>query len=205
SDDELARARALLRTLQPHPGTDYAPAQTDYIVPEVFVVRQQSHWQALLNPDIAPRLRINDHYLGLMKDTDNATDRATLRSHLQEARFFLNSLRSRNDTLLRVAQCIVETQHGFLDYGPEAMQPMVLRDVSSQLDIHESTVSRATANKFMQTPRGIFELRYFFSSHVATADGGNASATAIQAMIKRLISDEDPAKPVSDSKLSTLL
>lgn len=203
--DELARARALLQTLQPHPGTDYAESQADYVIPEVFVVRQQSRWRALLNPDIAPRLRINNDYLGLMKNGCNSADRATLQTHLQEARALLHSLRSRNETLLLVAQCIVDAQHGFLDYGEEAMKPLVLRDVSRQLNIHESTVSRATANKFMQTPRGILELKYFFSSHVSTTDGGLASATAIQAMIKRLIGKEDPTKPVSDSKLATTL
>src|SRR5699024_7274036 len=171
----------------------------------VFVVRQQSRWRVLLNPDIAPRLRINSHYLGLMGGNCSGADQATLKSHLQEARYFLNSLNSRNDTLLRVAQCIVEAQGGVLDYGEEAMTPLVLGDVSNLLDIHESTASRATANKYMQTPRGIFELKYFFSSQVATADGGHASATAIQAMIKRLIANETPAKPLSDNKLADML
>lgn len=171
----------------------------------MFVLRRPSGWQVLLNPDIAPRLRINSHYLGLIDSTGSKDDRSTLKSHLQEARFFLNSLKSRNETLLRVAQCIVEAQHSFLDYGEEAMKPLVLSDVSGQLDIHESTVSRATANKFMQTPRGIFELKYFFSSKVATTDGGNASATAIQAMIRRLIAAEAPNKPLSDNKLADML
>lgn len=205
SCEALDEARALLRTLQPHPGTDYAESQADYVIPEVFVVRQQDQWRVLLNPDIAPRLRINNDYLGLMKSGCNSADRATLQSHLQEARTLLHSLRSRNETLLDVAQCIVDAQRGFLDYGEEAMKPLVLRDVSTQLGIHESTVSRATANKFMQTPRGIFELKYFFSSQVSTTDGGHASATAIQAMIKRLISNEDPTQPISDNKLATTL
>lgn len=202
---QIERARVLLRTLQPHPGNDYIQSRADYIIPEVFVVRQQSHWLVLLNPDIAPHLRINSQYLGLMNNAQSTKDRSALKSHLQEARSFLHSLKSRNETLLQVAQCIVEAQRGFLDYGEEAMKPLVLRDVSNLLDIHESTVSRATANKFIQTPRGIFELKYFFSSHVSTADGGNASATAIQAMIKRLIANEVPTKPISDNKLATML
>lgn len=205
SRDALEAARALLQTLQPHPGEVYSQTQAAYVTPEVFAMRDQGRWQVQLNPDIAPRLRINSHYLGLMDSACNRQDRQTLKSHLQEARAFLHSLNSRNETLLQVAQCVVEAQRGFLDYGDEAMQPLVLRDVSSQLGIHESTVSRATANKFMQTPRGIFELKYFFSSQVATTEGGSASATAIQAMIKRLIGGENPARPLSDNKLAEML
>lgn len=205
SHDALAQARRLLQTLHPCPGNDYAPTQVDYITPEVFVMRRQGRWQVLLNPDIAPRLRINNEYLALMNDGRAGKDRAALQSQLQEARSFLSGLKSRNETLLRVSRCIVEAQHDFLDYGQEAMKPLVLQDVSNLLDIHESTVSRATANKFVQTPRGIFELKYFFSSHVSSTDGDNVSATAIQAMIKRLIGAEDPAKPLSDSKLAAML
>ncbi len=205
STQALDEAIAIIQTLQPHPGEAYIQHEATYVVPEVFVVRQQARWQVTLNPDIAPRLRINSQYLGLIKRADKSEDQTTLKSHLQEARFFLNSLKSRNETLLRVAQCIVEAQRAFLDYGDEAMKPLVLRDVSDLLDIHESTVSRATANKYMQTPRGIFELKYFFSSHVSTTDGGSASATAIQAMIKRMVATESPGKPLSDNKLADLL
>lgn len=203
--DDLEHALALIQTLQPHPGEAFTEHESSYVVPEVFVTRQSSRWQVALNADIAPRLRINSQYLALIKRADKSADQTTLKSHLQEARFFLNSLKSRNDTLLEVAQSIVKAQRAFFDYGEEAMKPLVLRDVAEQLEIHESTVSRATANKYMQTPRGIFELKYFFSSHVTTTDGGNASATAIQAMIKRMVAGEAPGKPLSDSKLAELL
>ena len=203
--EDLERAIALIQTLQPQPGEAFSDHESNYVVPEVFVTRQSSRWQVSLNAEIAPRLRINSQYLALIKRADKSADQTTLKSHLQEARFFLNSLKSRNDTLLQVAQTIVEAQRAFLEYGEEAMKPLVLRDVAEQLDIHESTVSRATANKYMQTPRGIFELKYFFSSHVSTTDGGSASATAIQAMIKRMVAEERPGKPLSDSKLAELL
>ncbi|MBO9470448.1 RNA polymerase factor sigma-54 [Endozoicomonas sp. G2_2] len=203
--EELAQAIALIQTLQPHPGEAFSDHESSYVVPEVFVTRQSARWQVSLNADIAPRLRINSQYLALIKRADKSADQTTLKSHLQEARFFLNSLKSRNDTLLQVAQTIVEAQRAFLEYGEEAMKPLVLRDVAEQLEIHESTVSRATANKYMQTPRGIFELKYFFSSHVSTTDGGSASATAIQAMIKRMVAAETAGKPLSDSKLADML
>ncbi|MES1926086.1 RNA polymerase factor sigma-54 [Salinisphaera sp. T31B1] len=203
--ETLDNAIALIQTLQPHPGEAFSDHESNYVVPEVFVTRQASRWQVSLNAEIAPRLRINSQYLALIKRADKSADQTTLKSHLQEARFFLNSLKSRNDTLLQVAQTIVEAQRAFLEYGEEAMKPLVLRDVAEALEIHESTVSRATANKYMQTPRGIFELKYFFSSHVSTTDGGAASATAIQAMIKRMVAAESAAKPLSDSKLAELL
>jgi RNA polymerase sigma-54 factor len=158
-----------------------------------------------LNPDITPKLRINPEYQRLVRRADQSTDQQTLKQHLQEARYFLNSLRSRNETLLRVSQCIVEEQRAFLEYGEEAMKPLVLRDVAAQMGVHESTVSRAIANKFMHSPRGLYELKYFFSSHVQTTSGGSCSATAIQAMIKRLIQQEPPSSPLSDSRLADLL
>ncbi|HET7315158.1 RNA polymerase factor sigma-54 [Salinisphaera sp.] len=202
---DLEAAIELIQTLQPHPGEAFTEHESDYVIPEVFVTRGSDGWHVALNADIAPRLRINSQYLALIKRADKSADQTTLKSHLQEARFFLNSLKSRNDTLLEVAHRIVEAQRAFLEYGEEAMKPLVLRDVAEQLDIHESTVSRATANKYMQTPRGIFELKYFFSSHVSTIDGGSASATAIQAMIKRMVATEAPNKPLSDSKLAEAL
>jgi len=201
----IERAAELLRSLQPRPGSDFGEVRDEYIVPEVFVTRHEGHWQVALNPDIAPRLRINPSYEKLAQAAKRGEDSETLRTHLQEARAFLNGLRSRNETLLRVAKRIVEEQRAFLEYGEEAMKPLVLRDLADALDIHESTVSRATANKYMQTPRGVFELKYFFSSHVQTTDGGVCSATAIQAMIRRLVRDEPAGRPLSDNKLSTLL
>lgn len=198
-------ALQLIQSLQPHPGRPYASAEAEYIVPDVFVVKKNGRWQVSLNPEIAPRVRINRHYLGLIRRADNSSDQQTLKQHLQEARYFLNSLKSRNETLLRVATRIIEEQRAFLDYGEEAMRPLVLRDVAENLGIHESTVSRATANKYMLTPRGLYELKYFFSSHVRTTQGGTCSATAIQAMIRRLVGQEAPDKPLSDATLSSLL
>lgn len=203
--DRVAEALALIRTLQPHPGRPFQPHESDYIAPDVFVAKHNGRWRVTLNPEHSPRLRVNSYYQGMIKRADTSRDQLMLKQHLQEARYFINSLEARNETLLRVAQCIVEEQRAFLEYGEEAMRPLVLRDVSEQLGIHESTVSRATANKFMLTPRGLYELKYFFSSHVQTTQGGVCSATAIQAMIKRLIAGEDPASPLSDSTLADML
>ncbi|HEX4871331.1 MAG TPA: RNA polymerase factor sigma-54 [Nevskiaceae bacterium] len=201
----LRPALALIRSLQPHPGRPFQAHESDYLSPDVIVSRRNGRWRVALNPENQPRLRINSRYQGFIKRADTSKDQLALKQHLQEARYFINSLEARNDTILRVAQCIVEEQRAFLDYGEEAMRPLVLRDVAEQLGIHESTVSRATANKYMLTPRGLYELKYFFSSHVQTTQGGMASATAIQAMIKRLIHTEDPGRPLSDSTLAELL
>lgn len=203
--EQLAPVLALIQSLQPHPGRPYQAHESNYVAPDVFVVKQEGRWKVSLNPDIAPKVRLNAQYLSLVRRADASKDQQTLKQHLQEARYFLSSLESRNDTLLRVAQCIVEEQRAFLDYGEEAMRPLVLRDIADRLGIHESTVSRATANKYMLTPRGLYELKYFFSSHVATVQGGTCSATAIQAMIKRLVTQEPPDQPLSDSTLADLL
>lgn len=196
---------SLIQSLQPHPGRPYQAHESDYIAPDVFVAKRNGRWRVSLNPEHTPKLRINQLYQGMVKRADTSRDQLTMKQHLQEARYFINSLEARNETLLKVAQCIVEEQRAFLDYGEEAMRPLVLRDVAEQLGIHESTVSRATANKYMLTPRGLYELKYFFSSHVQTTEGGTCSATAIQAMIKRLIAAEDTAKPLSDSTLAEML
>lgn len=203
--DAVVEAMALIRTLQPHPGRPFQAHESDYIAPDVYVSKHNGRWRVALNPEHSPKLRVNSVYQGMIKRADTSRDQLMLKQHLQEARYFINSLEARNETLLRVAQCIVEEQRAFLDYGDEAMRPLVLRDVSEQLGIHESTVSRATANKFMLTPRGLYELKHFFSSHVQTTQGGVCSATAIQAMIKRLITAEDPAKPLSDATLAEML
>lgn len=202
---EIETALALLRSLQPRPGLPFQSHESDYVTPDVFVQKKQGRWQVALNPEHMPRLRINSHYQGMIRRADSSRDQQVLKQHLQEARYFINSLEARNETLLRVAQSIVEEQRAFLDYGPEAMRPLVLRDIAEQLGIHESTVSRATANKFMLTPRGLYELKFFFSSHVQTTGGGICSATAIQAMIKRLVAAESPGRPLSDATLSELL
>ena len=202
---EIEIALALLRSLQPRPGLPFQSHESDYVTPDVFVQKKNGRWQVALNPEHMPRLRINSHYQGMIRRADSSRDQQVLKQHLQEARYFINSLEARNETLLRVAQSIVEEQRAFLEYGPEAMRPLVLRDIAEQLGIHESTVSRATANKFMLTPRGLYELKFFFSSHVQTTGGGICSATAIQAMLKRLIAAENPARPLSDATLSDLL
>lgn len=204
-EQQLAGVMQLLRGLSPAPGDALPEEDVEYIIPDVFVRKQANRWVVELNPDIAPKIRINSHYASLIRRADNSTDNTFLRNNLQEARWFIKSLRSRNETLLRVATCIVEHQRGFLDIGEEAMQPLVLHDIAAALELHESTVSRATTRKYMHTPRGIFELKYFFSSHVGTADGGECSATAIRAMIRKLIAGEDPRHPLSDSRLAELL
>jgi RNA polymerase sigma-54 factor len=202
---QLRDVLALIQSLQPHPGRPYQAHETNYVAPDVFVIKKDGRWRVSLNPDIAPKVRLNAQYLSLVRRADSSKDQQTLKQHLQEARYFLSSLESRNDTLLRVAQSIVEEQRAFLEYGDEAMRPLVLRDIADRLGIHESTVSRATANKYMLTPRGLYELKYFFSSHVQTVQGGTCSATAIQAMIKRLVTGEPPHEPLSDSTLADLL
>lgn len=195
----------LIRSLQPHPGRPFQAHESDYLMPDVIVTKKNGRWRVSLNPEHMPKLRINSRYQGFIKRADQSKDQLQLKQHLQEARYFINSLESRNETILRVAQSIIEEQRAFLEYGEEAMRPLVLRDVAQTLGIHESTVSRATANKYMLTPRGLYELKYFFSSHVQTTQGGVASATAIQAMIKRLVGAEDPVTPLSDSTLADLL
>ncbi len=205
TSEDITQGLELIRTLQPHPGKPFQLHESTYLTPDVIVSRSKGRWRVALNPENTPKLRINSRYQSFIKRADQSKEQVQLKQHLQEARYFINSLESRNDTILRVAQCVVEEQRAFLEYGEEAMRPLVLRDVSQTLGIHESTVSRATANKYMLTPRGLYELKYFFSSHVSTTQGGVASATAIQAMIKRLINAEDPVRPLSDSTLAELL
>lgn len=204
-EGELQAVIALIQTLNPRPGSQIAGAAPQYIVPDVFVSKRNGRWRVDLNPEAAPKLRINAQYASLVKRADNSDDNNYLRNHLQEARWFLKSLQSRNETLLKVATCIVERQRGFFEYGEQAMKPLVLRDVAEAVEMHESTISRVTTQKYMHTPRGIYEFKYFFSSHVGTADGGECSATAIRAMIKKLVADEPANKPLSDSKIAELL
>ena len=203
--EAIEDAIQLIQSLSPRPGECIDSGDADYVVPDASVQKVHGHWLVTLNGDIAPRLCINKEYAGLVQRADNSKDNTFLRDNLQEARWFLRSLESRNDTLLRVSRCIVEMQQDFLERGPEAMKPLVLADVAEQLELHESTISRVTTQKYLDTPRGIFELKYFFSSHVSTAAGGECSSTAIRAMLKRMIADEPTRKPLSDSKLATLL
>lgn len=203
-DEDLKAAVAVIRHLNPRPGAGISSSRTEYIAPDVYVRRVKGKWKVSLNPENEAGLRINSVYAGMIKGA-NERDASYLRSQLQEARWFMKSLETRNETLLKVARCIVKHQQGFFEVGPVAMKPLVLREVADSIDMHESTVSRVTNRKYMHSPRGIFEFKYFFSSHVSTSDGGEASATAIQAMIKKLIDEEPPQKPLSDSKLTSIL
>jgi RNA polymerase sigma-54 factor len=205
SQNDLTEIILLIQSLDPKPGSSITPAAPEYIVPDVLVTKKSGKWVVDLNPDTMPRIRINQQYAGLIRRNDSSDDTNSLRNHLQEARWFLKSLQSRNETLLKVARCIVERQRGFLDYGAEAMRPLVLRDIAETVEMHESTISRVTTQKYMHTPNGIFEFKYFFSSHVNTTEGGVCSATAIRAIIKKLIAAESPEKPLSDSKIADLL
>ena len=205
SEPDLQLVIALLQTVNPRPGGQITDQQTEYVVPDVYVRKRNGVWKVELNPDTSPKLRINSLYSGMAQRSRNSADSTYLKNQLQEARWLLKSLQSRNETLLKVATCIVERQRGFLEYGDEAMQPLVMSIIAQEVSMHESTISRVTTKKYMHTPRGIYELKYFFSSHVATEDGGECSSTAIRAMLKKLISAEEHNKPLSDSKLANLL
>jgi len=204
-EEDIRAAVRLVQTLTPRPGDSIRDIEANYVTPDVSVRKQGGRWLVTLNNEFTPKLCINSYYAGQIQRADNSPDNRYLRDNLQEARWFLRSLESRNETLLRVARCIVELQQGFLDRGAEAMKPMVLADVATRLQLHESTISRVTTQKYMDTPRGIFELKYFFSSHVGTSSGGECSSTAIRAMIKKMIAAEDAQRPLSDSRLAALL
>lgn len=205
SRQELQAIIELIQSLNPHPGARISHVEPQYVVPDVFVYRQKNHWRVELNPENMPRLRINAQYAQLVRRADSSMDNTYLKNHLQEARWFLKSLKNRHETLLKVATCIIDRQRDFLERGEEHMKPLVLRDIAEIMDMHESTISRVTTQKYMHTPRGIYEFKYFFSSHVGTSDGGECSSIAIRAMIKKLISGENPQKPLSDSKIAQLL
>jgi RNA polymerase sigma-54 factor len=202
SEEELEHALVLVRGCQPRPGSSVHSVTAEYIVPDVFVRRTERGWAVEINPASLPRIRINQSYAGLI---GRSADHAMLRTQLQEARWLIRSLEIRNETLLKVARCIVQRQSAFLEHGDEYMQPMILKDVAEAVQMHESTISRVTTNKYMHTPRGVFEFRYFFSSHVAARDGTEMSSTAIRAKIKKLIAQEDPDKPLSDSRIAEIL
>lgn len=203
SDDTLREAHALILGLNPRPGAQFSQADTRYVVPDVVVRKQRSNWVVSLNPDAMPRLRINQLYAQILRDNRGAS--GSLSSHLQEARWLIKNVQQRFDTIQRVSQAIVDRQRQFFDYGDVAMRPLTLREIAEQLDLHESTVSRVTTQKYMATPRGIFEFKYFFGSHVATDSGGAASSTAIRALIRQLVGAEDKKKPLSDAKIAELL
>jgi RNA polymerase sigma-54 factor len=203
--DDLQHVIHLIQSLNPRPGSAFDTDEPEYIVPDVYVVKKNDKWLVELNVDSIPKLRINGLYASMIKRGVNSKDNNYLRDNLQEARWFLKSLQSRHDTLLKVANCIVERQQGFFEHGDEAMKPMVLRSIADSIEMHESTISRVTTRKYMHTPRGIYEFKYFFSSHVSTESGGECSATAIRAIIKKLVAAENPAKPLSDNKMASVL
>ena len=204
-EDQLKEVMKLIHTLNPTPANSVIQEENSYVIPDVTVVKKKGRWVVELNGDTMPRLRVNQEYAALSKSLRQGDDSQFIKSHLQEAKWFIKSLESRNDTLLKVANCIVHQQQGFFEYGDEAMKPMVLNDVAEIVDMHESTISRVTTQKFMHTPRGIFELKYFFSSHVSTENGGECSSTAIRALIKKLVASENQQKPLSDSKIADIL
>ena len=204
-EGQLKEVISLVQSLNPRPGSTIAQSTMDYVEPDVMVSKQNGRWTVELNPKSAPRIRVNPEYSALIQRGDSSDDGTQLKNHLQEAKWFIKSLQQRNDTLLRVSTKIVEYQRGFLEYGEQAMKPLVLNDIAEAVDLHESTISRVTTQKYMLTPSGLFELKYFFSSHVSTNSGGEVSSTAIRALIKKLVSDENPQKPLSDSKIAKLL
>jgi RNA polymerase sigma-54 factor len=202
SGEELDVALALVRSCQPRPGAAFQALRTEYVVPDVYARRTPQGWLVELNPAALPRIRLNEGYAGMIT---RAPDHAVLRTQLQEARWLVRSLEIRNETMLKVARTIVERQQAFLDSGEESMQPMILRDVAEAVEMHESTISRVTTGKYLHTPRGVFEFRFFFSSQVAGDDGAGVSSTAIRAKIRKLIGQEAPGKPLSDQQLVEML
>ncbi|EOU6722666.1 RNA polymerase factor sigma-54 [Escherichia coli] len=204
-EDVLKEAVNLIQSLDPRPGQSIQTGEPEYVIPDVLVRKHNGHWIVELNSDSIPRLQINQHYASMCNNARNDGDSQFIRSNLQDAKWLIKSLESRNDTLLRVSRCIVEQQQAFFEQGEEYMKPMVLADIAQAVEMHESTISRVTTQKYLHSPRGIFELKYFFSSHVNTEGGGEASSTAIRALVKKLIAAENPAKPLSDSKLTSLL
>jgi RNA polymerase sigma-54 factor len=202
SEDDLHDALALVKSCNPKPGLAVSPASTEYVIPDVFVRKVDNRWQVEISPTGVPRLSVNQQYARLLRGSG---DHAVLRTQLQEARWLIRSLEIRNETLAKVATCIVSRQTDFLEHGDEAMKPMVLRDVAEEIGMHESTISRVTTNKYMHTPRGVFEFKYFFSSHLSSANGEDQSSTSVRAKIRKMIGAENPAKPLSDSKIAHLL
>jgi len=220
---QLEDMMQLIRTLDPMPGKSLSTPDTDYITPDIYVRKVNGKWKISLNGDTQANLQINDYYASML-DSNKTKEKQSIKEkpskqnlkqkseathyikeNLQQARWFIKSLENRNTTIVNVAHAIIERQLAFLQYGEEAMKPMILRDLADQLGLHESTISRVTTRKYMHTPRGVYEFKYFFSSHVNTDTGGECSATAIRAMIKKLIAEEEPSKPLSDSKLTNLL
>jgi RNA polymerase sigma-54 factor len=202
SEENLHEALALVRACNPKPGLSVSPAAAQYVIPDVFVRKVDNRWQVEISPTGVPRLSVNQQYAKLLR---GSSEHAVLKTQLQEARWLIRSLEIRNETLLKVATSIVSRQTSFLEHGDEGMKPMVLRDIAEEIGMHESTISRVTTNKYMHTPRGVFEFKYFFSSHLSTDSGEDQSSTSVRAKIRKLVAAENPAKPLSDSKITTLL
>ena len=201
-DEDLREAQAVIRQCHPHPGAAFASSTSDYVVPDVIVRKTKSGWGVTLNHEVMPRLRVNHMYAALLK---GGKGEGQMSAQLQEAKWLIKNMRQRFDTILRVSEAIVERQRNFFSHGAVAMRPLVLREIADTLGLHESTISRVTTQKFMLTPHGMFELKYFFGSHVATEAGGEASSTAIRALIAQLTGAEDPRNPLSDSKIAEML
>ncbi|WP_198266267.1 RNA polymerase factor sigma-54 [sulfur-oxidizing endosymbiont of Gigantopelta aegis] len=204
-EGKLAQVITLIKSLSPRPGSHISDDRPHYVTPDVYVKKINGVWTCELNAETAPNIKINEQYLNLVKGAKKDSDMSSIKDHLQEARWFIKSLQSRNDTLLKVSRSILNFQQDFFEYGEEHMRALVLADVAEVVEMHESTISRVTTQKYMHTPKGIFELKYFFSSHVSTASGGEASATAIRAIIKKFIAAENGRKPLSDNKISVML
>lgn len=202
SEDHLHEALALVRGCNPKPGLSISPAAAQYVIPDVFVRKIDNRWQVEISATGVPRLSVNQQYANLLRGSG---EHSVLKSQLQEARWLIRSLEIRNETLLKVATSIVTRQTNFLEFGDEAMKPMVLRDIAEEIEMHESTISRVTTNKYMHTPRGVFEFKYFFSSHLSSASGEDQSSTSVRAKIRKFIAAENPSKPLSDSKITNLL
>ncbi len=201
-DEDLREAQCVIRQCNPHPGAVFASDVSDYVVPDVIVRKSKNGWSVTLNHEVMPRLRVNSMYASLLKQ---GKGEGQMGAQLQEAKWLIKNMRQRFDTILRVAQAIVERQRNFFSHGAVAMRPLVLREIADTLGLHESTISRVTTQKYMLTPHGMFELKYFFGSHVATEAGGEASSTAIRALIVQLTGAEDPKNPLSDSKIAEML
>ena len=202
---DLDQVMGLIRSLNPRPGAAVGDAEVDYVEPDVIVRNVDGRWTVELNHELIPKVRVHQQYARYIKPNDTSADNVFLKDNLQDAKWFLKNLEYRNETLLKVAANIVERQRGFFEHGEEGMRPLVLADVAAAVDRHESTISRVTTRKYMATPRGVFELKYFFSSHVGTTAGGEVSSTAIRALIKKLTAEEDPRKPLSDIAIAALL
>ncbi|MCK5726990.1 MAG: RNA polymerase factor sigma-54 [Thiotrichaceae bacterium] len=205
-DNEYEQIIDLIRSLNPNPGLAFEDSSVNYITPDVYVSKTETgQWIATLNQDTEQTLKINDYYANMIPTTNNTTDKQYLKERLQNAKWFIKALQNRSTTIINVANEIIHRQAGFLKYGNQAMQPMILKDIAGALELHESTISRVCTQKFMHTPHGIYELKHFFSSHIETNTGGECSSTAIRAMIKQLINKENTQKPLSDNKLTTIL